>query len=69
MIPNRLLPVLCGFGIAACASASAVPLTEQGAEQQQILGDVTGAQPSGQLSGRFLHITGTTAIHFRLEPC
>ncbi|KAL2798675.1 Metallo-dependent phosphatase-like protein [Aspergillus keveii] len=57
MIPNRLLPVLCGFGIAACASASAVPFTEQGAEQQQILRDVTGAQPPGQLSGRFLHIT------------
>jgi endopolyphosphatase len=57
MIPNRLLPVLCGLGIAACESASAVPLTEQGAEQQQILGDATGAQPPGQLSGRFLHIT------------
>ncbi|KAL3447102.1 Metallo-dependent phosphatase-like protein [Aspergillus insuetus] len=57
MIPSRLLPVLCGLSIAACASASAVPLTEQGAEQQQILGDVTGAQPPGLLSGRFLHIT------------
>ncbi|KAL2858234.1 Metallo-dependent phosphatase-like protein [Aspergillus pseudodeflectus] len=56
MLSNRLWPVLCGFGIAACASASAVPLTEQVAGQQ-ILGDATEAQLSGQLSGRFLHIT------------
>jgi endopolyphosphatase len=48
--------VLCCLGIAACASASAVPLTEQ-VTGQQILGDATEAQPSGQLSGRFLHIT------------
>ncbi|KAJ0425680.1 Metallo-dependent phosphatase-like protein [Aspergillus carlsbadensis] len=54
MISHRFLSVLCGLGIAACASA--VPLAEQVAGQQ-ILGDVTGAQPSGQLSGRFLHIT------------
>ncbi|CEN62403.1 hypothetical protein ASPCAL09038 [Aspergillus calidoustus] len=56
MISNRLWPVLCCLGIAACASASAVPLTEQ-VTGQQILGDATEAQPSGQLSGRFLHIT------------
>ncbi|KAL2818297.1 Metallo-dependent phosphatase-like protein [Aspergillus granulosus] len=55
MIPNRILPVLCGLGIAA--SAFAIPLTEQVSEQR-VLGDVTlGSQPSGQLSGRFLHIT------------
>ncbi|KAL2843113.1 Metallo-dependent phosphatase-like protein [Aspergillus pseudoustus] len=56
MIPHRVLPVLCGLGIAACASA--IPLTEQVSEQQILGDDVTSVtQPSGQLSGRFLHIT------------
>lgn len=59
MIPPRLLPVLYGLGLAACTSA--VPIIEQ----QQVLGNVDAqvdkADTSGQLSGRFLHITGISA--------
>jgi hypothetical protein len=55
MIPPRLLPALYGLSLAACASA--VPIIEQ-----QVLGNVAAqvdkTEPSGQLSGRFLHITG-----------
>ncbi|KAL3463289.1 Metallo-dependent phosphatase-like protein [Aspergillus heterothallicus] len=59
MISKRIRHLLCGLGIAACASAT--PLTGQVAEQE-VLGDVvsqtqTQTQLSGQLSGRFLHIT------------
>ncbi|KAL2828529.1 Metallo-dependent phosphatase-like protein [Aspergillus cavernicola] len=53
MIPHRLLSILYGLGLVACASA--IPITEQ-----QVLSDLDSEhriESSRRLSGRFLHIT------------
>ncbi|KAL4866054.1 hypothetical protein BDV12DRAFT_199495 [Aspergillus spectabilis] len=54
MISPRVLSILCGLGLAACAGA--VPITEQ-----QVLGSLDNQEDwigsSNPLSGRFLHIT------------
>lgn len=58
MIPPGLLTAL--YGLSLAARASAVPILEQ-----QVLGNVDAqvdkTELSGQLSGRFLHITGISA--------